>query len=315
MSCCPTTPACKADECCPPQDYGYGASKLEVWMIADFGVNTTNDAMDPATDPNALAVANLVKQSDPDLLLMAGDCRYNNDYVQTVSTLYGGLKGAGKLLPTPGNHDWDYGGLSNYLAYFNVNRYYSRRIGPVEFFMLDSGYNTSYVQSEPDGIIQGTVVPATPACCGGLPTLDGGSTQWQWFNAAVDASSARWKVVGLHHPPLASGNGHWGTSAEVSKWGSHKKLQWEAFKRKGINLVLSGHEHSYERLDVDGVIHIVNGLGGKSIYGFGDPPLDQSRIRYAGDFGALRLIITPDCILGRFMSVSNQIIDEFQIIE
>lgn len=301
--CCTTQASCQSDECCPPQDYGYAASKLEVWMVADFGATTT-------AEDN---VATLVKNGNPDVVLMVGDTNYGYAYSAAVGAYYGGLYASGRLLPCPGNHDWDIANLADYLSYFDEERYYSRRFGPVEFFMLDSGFNTAYEVVEPDGNTQGTITQPDNLCCG-LPVGEsGGSVQWQWFVNAVKSSTAKWKIVCLHHPPYSSGNAHWGLSSEVAMWGSTTRLQWEAFSRLGINLVLSGHEHIYERLSVGGVMYVVNGLGGKDITNFGSPVLSTSQVRYRADYGALRLTITPDCIFGRFMSVSNQLIDEFTI--
>jgi tartrate-resistant acid phosphatase type 5 len=313
MSCCPTAPTCPTDECCPEQDYGYSASKVTVWQIGDFGVNSTDSISNPATDPNALAVSELVKWGLPDLVLMSGDCRYNNDYVQTVGTLYGSLKTAGKLVPCPGNRDWDYGGLANYLAYFGLGRYYTRRIGPVEFFALDSGFDSNYAIVEPDGIIAGTVTETAPRCCNDAVTLSGGSVQWEWFLNAYAASTARWKIPFFHHPPYASGNSHWGASPEVKRWGSTKKLQWADFVRLGVPLVISSHEHSYERSEKDGVVYVVNGLGGRSITGFGDPVLTESQITYNAAYGALRLVFTDRKLYGTFFDVNRNIIDEFEL--
>lgn len=63
----------------------------------------------------------------------------------------------------------------------------------------------------------------------------------------------------LHHAPFSSGSSH----------GSNPRVQWP-FQAWGADVVLSGHDHLYERiLKTGGFPYFVNGLGGASIYGFG----------------------------------------------
>ena len=85
------------------------------------------------------------------------------------------------------------------------------------------------------------------------------SIQALWLQNMLTASTATWKVVMLHHAPFSSGGGH----------NSITRVQWP-FKAWGADIVLSGHDHHYERILKDGGFpYFVNGLGGKSLYGFG----------------------------------------------
>lgn len=80
-----------------------------------------------------------------------------------------------------------------------------------------------------------------------------------WLQDALGNSTAPWKVVMLHHAPFSSGTSH----------GSNPRTQWP-FQTWGADVVLSGHDHLYERiLKNGGFPYFVNGLGGASIYGFG----------------------------------------------
>jgi hypothetical protein len=54
-----------------------------------------------------------------------------------------------------------------------------------------------------------------------------------------------------------------------------KRLRFP-FKTMGNDLVISGHEHVYERLNIDGLPYIVNGLGAGSYRAFSDPLPDFS---------------------------------------
>jgi hypothetical protein len=108
------------------------------------------------------------------------------------------------------------------------------------------------------------------------------STQGNWLRNRLASSSAAWQIVVFHHPPYSggpSGNSGW--------------MQWP-FKDWGADAVLSGHDHLYERLEVDGIPYLVVGLGGRSIYGFSSGWLSETRARYNDDFGAL-FVQTSDC--------------------
>ncbi len=63
-------------------------------------------------------------------------------------------------------------------------------------------------------------------------------------------------------------------------------MQWP-FGEWGADAVISGHDHTDERLQVGGIPYFVNGPGGKSRYDF-EIPLPQSRVRYNQDYGAMR---------------------------
>src|SRR5204862_127075 len=101
------------------------------------------------------------------------------------------------------------------------------------------------------------------------------------------ASTAPWTVVCFHHSPYSS-----------SAHGSDPDTQWP-FRAWGADLVLTGHDHSYGRLSVDGVTYVVNGLGGQGIYSFNDP-LPQSEFRYNADHGAELLEATDTTLTASF---------------
>ena len=67
-------------------------------------------------------------------------------------------------------------------------------------------------------------------------------------------------------------------------------MQWP-FAEWGADAVLSGHAHTYERVERDGIVYFVNGLGGAARYGFGEP-VEGSRARYRDDWGAQKVTVT-----------------------
>ncbi len=59
------------------------------------------------------------------------------------------------------------------------------------------------------------------------------------------------------------------------------------------DLVRSGHDHTNERVELDGVSCVVNGLGGTTRYSIG-VPVPGSAMRFADGWGALRLVLAAD---------------------
>jgi hypothetical protein len=110
-------------------------------------------------------------------------------------------------------------------------RYYTSSHGPVDFFFLDSS----------------------------IPGLYGpkASEQTDWLDDALASSTNQWKVVALHHPPYSSGQ-HGSTP------GAQERLV-PLFARHHVDLVLTGHDHDYERtVPQDGVTYVVSGGGCKT---------------------------------------------------
>jgi hypothetical protein len=110
-------------------------------------------------------------------------------------------------------------------------RYYSTTHGPVDFFYLDSS----------------------------LPSFTGtaGEEQLDWLDSMLAASSNQWKVVCLHHPPFSSG--HHGPT-----WWTAETLP-PIMERRGVDLVLAGHDHHYERTHpIGGTTYVVSGGGCKT---------------------------------------------------
>jgi tartrate-resistant acid phosphatase type 5 len=212
-------------------------------------------------------VANLVKSWWPDFVITTGDNNYNNGDLSTIDVNigqyyhefiypYAGAYGPGatesRFFPSLGNHDWYTPGAWPSIYWFELpgkEYYYDFVKGPVHFFAVDSN------GSNPDGI-----------------TFD--SVQGRWLEAELAASTATWKVVYFHHPPYSSGS-----------HGNNDVMQWP-FAAWGADVVFCGHDHTVERLEVDGVTYVVQGTGGRSLYDFQSPLLSDSIVQFNADYGA-----------------------------
>jgi 3',5'-cyclic AMP phosphodiesterase CpdA len=83
------------------------------------------------------------------------------------------------------------------------------------------------------------------------------AAQRQWLEDALSDSRARWKIAYFHHPLYSSGLRH-GSTVKL-------RAQWEPlFVRYGVDAVISGHDHFYERTKPQqGVYYFVSGAGGQ----------------------------------------------------
>ncbi len=256
------------------------AATLRLAVIGDFGMDNQPEA----------DVAALVASWAPDAVLTTGDNNYMLGSEETIDANVGkhyqefihpylGIYGEGadynRFFPVLGNHDWGTAAGAPplpqpYLNYFTLpagpgqERYYDKELGPVHIFALDSDVR------EPDGITSTSV-------------------QADWLRARLAASTAPWKLVLLHHPPYTSSTAH----------GSNATMQWP-FAAWGATAVLAGHAHIYERIERDGILYFVNGLGGGPIYPIG-APIAGSQARFNADYGAMLIEATAQSITFRFI--------------
>jgi len=277
------------------------------WFLVSFPANaqslfaTIGDYGDGSVDEGS--VAGLVYSWSPDFIITLGDNRYGStDFDETVGQYYcnsltdagngafcsGGNNLANTFFPSLGNHDYNDGaGLNEYLNYFTLpgigvptsdtsssERYYDFIKGSVHFFVIDS--------------------------MGALSSATDKTTQMNWLQTQLAASSTPWQVVYFHHAPYSSG-----------RHGSITEMQW-SFAAWGADAVISGHDHTYERIFANGIVYFVNGLGGRSIYSF-NTPVSGSQVRYNSDYGAMRVDASDISITFDFISTSGSIIDTYTI--
>ncbi len=149
-----------------------------------------------------------------DFVTMNGDNIYGrhraSDFRDKFETPYMPLLDAKvKFYASLGNHD-DPDIERNYKPYnMGGNRYYNFKKGNVEFFALDSNY------------------------------MD--PRQLTWIEDKLKTSNAAWKICFFHHPLFTSAKFH-GPDLDL------RKQLMPLFVKYKVNVVLSGHEHVYERL-------------------------------------------------------------------
>jgi tartrate-resistant acid phosphatase type 5 len=241
---------------------------------------------------NTLAVSNLVKSWNPDFIVTSGDNfypfqdsidnqvgQYYHDFIFPYVGHFGSGDTVNRFFPALGNHDYDNNGLSQYLSYFNLpgnERYYDFVKGNVHFYIINS------FASEPDG------------------TSDT-SLQSHWLKSNLSHSTSLYNLVYFHYPPYSSG-----------MHGSSVQMQWP-FRQWGATAVISGHDHDYERLLVNGFPYIVNGLGGGAIYTY-FLAIPGSHKHYAYKHGAILAIANTDSISFDFINNDDSLVDHYAIM-
>ncbi len=84
------------------------------------------------------------------------------------------------------------------------------------------------------------------------------SAQLAFLRRTLERATEPVRVVSIHHPPYTAGLHAPSTTGQ--------RLMVPLFRRHGVSLVLSGHNHAYERIVTGGTTYIVTGGGGAGLY-------------------------------------------------
>jgi hypothetical protein len=218
-----------------------------------------------------------------------GDNAYANGTPEEFARCYGPTWGRHRerTRPVIGNHEYHTPGARGYFDYFGAaagprgDGWYSYEAGSWHVVVLNSNCD----------VVRG-------GCAAGSP-------QERWLRADLAAAATRTRCVAAmwHHPLF--------TSAAVHPPTTSVRPLFRALKDAGVELLLTGHNHQYERFapqtaqgardDRRGVREFVVGTGGDSTYGFRDPPAPHSQKRIARTPGVLRLTLTADGYDWRFV--------------
>ena len=88
--------------------------------------------------------------------------------------------------------------------------------------------------------------------------FDKASAQYKWLEQQLSASTSAWKIPVFHHPPYSSG----AHGSDLTVRAALSPL----FEKYKVQLVLTGHDHHYERTKPqNGVVYVVTGGGGAGL--------------------------------------------------
>jgi hypothetical protein len=180
--------------------------------------------------------------------------------------------------PAPGNHEYESPGAAPYFAYFGD------RAGPP-----GQGYYSYEVGS--------WLVLS-------LNSNANFTDQVNWLQDVLGRSSARCTVAYWHHPSYSSG-----ASAKVAAVGSF----WSLLYAAGAEIILSGHDHHYERFAPQderaradperGIRQFVVGTGGAALHAPGGREPNSEIV--LATHGVLKLTLSPDSYQWDFIPVSG----------
>jgi acid phosphatase type 7 len=216
-------------------------------VACDPTSSSFNGGNGTASNCRQKAVSDVMLNSRLTTVLVLGDVQYEDGtltkYQQSYDPSWGRMKGITR--PAVGNHEYLTAGASGYFQYFGTaagdrtKGYYSYNVGAWHIIALNS--NCSQVGG-----------------CGA------GSPQEQWLRADLAANPTMCTIAYFHHPRFSSGQ-H-GSSTAYDAF-------WRAFYAAGVEIVLNGHDHIYERFapqsptaaaDPRGIQQFTVGTGGKN---------------------------------------------------
>jgi hypothetical protein len=228
----------------------------------------------------AQATARLIEQI-PGTVFAAGDLAYDTGTFSEFQNCYQPTWGAFKdrTKPSPGNHEYN---GSDAIGYF---RYWGRQAGDPKkgYYSYDLG--------------SWHVVVLNTNC--DIPSLDGcgeGSPEEKWLREDLAAHANSCIVAYGHHALFSSGI--------FTSHARHAELRpfWRDLYAAHADLILAGHEHSYERFapqdpqgqqDTDnGIRQITVGTGGRSHTPLGFAQAN-SEVRNFNTYGVLKLTLSP----------------------
>ncbi len=242
--------------------------------------------------------ARLAESLHPDAVLALGDLVYPNATVDEYDDCYAPTWG--RLRPLThavvGNHEYHTAHAGPFWAYFcgasgtAFHGYYSFALGPWHAVVLNSNCGEDL-----------DVPSYVPGDFGGC---DEGSPQARWLEKDLTDHPGVCTLVAWHHPRVTSGK---------DDDGGHMRPFWKIAQAHGVDVVLSGHAHLYDRfgkLDADGhptdtgIRSFVVGTGGHDLVSAARSP-DGREASDDSHTGVLRMELRPDSFAWRFVASAD----------
>jgi len=210
------------------------AHPTRIWVLGDSGTANANAA---AVRDAYLAV---MGGTTADFWLMLGDNAYNNgtdsEYQAGVFNMYPSILANTVLWPTEGNHDND-------PAYYNI-------------FTLPVSGQAGGVASGTEEYYSFDYANIHVICLNSMDgDLSANGAMGTWLQSDLAATTAQWLIAFWHHPPYSKGSHNSDTESRLVQMRQNFLPILEA---AGVDLVLCGHSHSYERS------HLLDGHYGDS---------------------------------------------------
>jgi Calcineurin-like phosphoesterase len=289
----------------------------QVTLVAAGDIACRPELIETATACRQARTAGLVESLAPDAVAVLGDNQYEHGELANFLGVFEPTWGRFRQLthPAVGNHEYEgdpeRDQAPGYFSYFGAaagdpaKGYYRWELGGWTLFALNTG---AINWTRPTG---GN--PMLPDDCWPV-SCAAGSEQEQWLHAELEALPDDACVIAYwHHPRFSSGFG--GANQPHPETGP----LFAHLYQHGVELLLTGHSHNYERLepvtpegipDPGGVTQFVVGTGGRNLHIDTGPQLTVSEVLRTDVFGVLELTLEPGAYSARFVGEDGLTVDE-----
>ncbi|MDF1664126.1 MAG: metallophosphoesterase family protein [Planctomycetota bacterium] len=261
--------------------------------VSDFTFVAIGDSGSGSSEQKRLAQR--LENETFDFWVHTGDIVYDagakKDFQPKFFDPYENILAEKTLFPSPGNHDQYLFGVGYKDAFHTPANnpakselYYSFEWGDAKFVSINTNVTPSLMSSK----------------------------QIDWIRAELTSNTKRWLIVFFHIPLYSSGS-HGSNSTLQNRLGA-------LFETSGVDLVLTGHDHHYERSKplkdhntdpaYKGLVHILTGGGGKSLRSVSAKSFAafaQSAYHYT------KLRVSSTAINGEAIDIDGNVIDAFTI--
>ena len=225
-------------------------------------------------------------------VLTLGDNAYPEGTAQDFEECYEPSWGQFKerTMPSPGNHEYHTEGAGGYFDYFGDaagapdEGYYSYDLGGWHIVALNSNCGEGEIRCGP------------------------GSVQVQWLEEDLAANDEAACTLAYFHHPLF-------TSGEYRPGEERMERLWEILYAGGVDVVLNGHDHNYQRFaqqdpegrtdPEDGIRQFVVGTGGRHHYEI-PHPIANTEVYNDQTYGVLELTLHPKSYDWEFVPVEGE---------
>jgi hypothetical protein len=220
------------------------------------------------------------------MVFTVGDNAYENgttvEFAQCYQPSWGRHKA--RTRPAPGNHEYQTAGAAGYFAYYGPSAgppgkgYYSYDLGDWHIISLNSNI-----------------------------AMNAGSPQEAWLRADLAANPKTCTLAYWHHPRFSSG----------VMYGNHPATQplWQALYEAGADIIVSAHEHNYERFapqtpagatdPVTGIRQFIVGTGGAGLYDDQGDEAPNSEVFEGQTYGVIKFTLGPGVYSWEFIPVAG----------
>ena len=248
----------------------------------------------------------MIANSHPNLVIFLGDLSYDKSLVcffEQTKVLEN--NGTTKVLVTIGNHDIDTGDgngetKKQLLIHYNIPRvgYYSKTFDHDGDKILVVAMNFTGLEEQHEGNNAKNVLE---------------NEQFNFVKNQLENSDAKYKIV-ISHAPFVSIKCNSilelfriiSCHSALEEWNNVLFFKYhDLFKNTGVDLILSGHNHNYQREEKAGMNYIVSGLGGRSQ----NKIMEPNDTHFSDIYGFLQLKFHVHYIEGKFISTYGESID------